>query len=495
MSVRRSRLGAVIIASVSALILLAGTSGVAVAAAHPSASAQATAGLARTASAPRLSWHALTWRTAVRSVSSSRRAVPDRMMYARRSGAIGIAALPAGTSSASRGTVVRARMFLATSQAGAVVGIRLKEAGHAGIQRYAVRLWGKGWHRMTARFVSRAAHARLVFSVVGWDIRRGNRVRVRVQSLSVSGGSTGGNPAPTPPPPPPPNPKPTSCVMNHMGIPLDGSTFAGAAYNIGNPDLSPLEAKLGARLGVDRIYFQASQVANAVSKARADVAAGRIPWVSFKLPASWSAMAGGAGDSWARDIAQKLGALNGPVWLAFHHEPENDGDIATWKRIQERLAPIVHANSNNIAYTVVLTGWSQLHGPSQYSLSNIWPNTRVDLAGFDVYNWYGQTGRSAPPKFDDLVSTYFRPLSAWARSKGIPWGLGETGASDQAMSVDPTFISKSYAAFHSYGGAAYAYYDSAHDPSISLAITTALKTADFARVAKEAPKPSQCAVR
>ncbi|MDQ6934858.1 MAG: hypothetical protein M3130_06170, partial [Actinomycetota bacterium] len=188
MPVRSSRLAAVLIAPLSALVLLLGMTGAAVAAANPSASGlAATGGLARMAgSASRLSWRPLTSRTAIQVLRGLRLASPDRMIYARRSGAIGVASLPAGTRLASRGTKVRARIFLATSQPGAVVGIRLKEAGHAGIHRYAVRLHGKGWHRLTASFVSRSAHARLVLSVVGWDIRRGNRLRLRIQSLSVT---------------------------------------------------------------------------------------------------------------------------------------------------------------------------------------------------------------------------------------------------------------------------------------------------------------------
>ena len=47
--------------------------------------------------------------------------------------------------------------------------------------------------------------------------------------------------------------------------------------------------------------------------------------MSFKLPHSWGEMAAGAGDAWAKNLAARFGRLNGPVWLAFHHEPEGDG--------------------------------------------------------------------------------------------------------------------------------------------------------------------------
>ena len=100
----------------------------------------------------------------------------------------------------------------------------------------------------------------------------------------------------------------------------------------------------------------------AVSVSKADLAKKRIPWISFKLPYSWSEMAAGKGDAWTKDLAVKLGKLDGPVWLAFHHEPEGDGDITQWTAMQARLAPIVRANASNVAYTIVVTGWNQLYG-------------------------------------------------------------------------------------------------------------------------------------
>ena len=64
--------------------------------------------------------------------------------------------------------------------------------------------------------------------------------------------------------------------------------------------------------------------------------------------------------------------LNGPVWLAFHHEPEGDGAIQDWRRMQEHLTPIVRAH-RNLAMTVIVTGWNQFYGESKYRLKNIWP--------------------------------------------------------------------------------------------------------------------------
>ena len=119
---------------------------------------------------------------------------------------------------------------------------------------------------------------------------------------------------------------------------------------------------MGQQLGVRRTYWGATQVDSAVKIAKTDLAAGRLPWISFKLPYGWADMAAGKGDAWIRDLATKLSKLNGPVWLAFHHEPEGDGDIKQWTAMQARLAPIVRSTAPNVAYSIVLTGWHQLYG-------------------------------------------------------------------------------------------------------------------------------------
>jgi hypothetical protein len=143
-------------------------------------------------------------------------------------------------------------------------------------------------------------------------------------------------------------------------------------------------------LGIRRTFWGGSTVDKAVATAKGDLAKHRLPWISFKLPHSWSDMAAGKGDAWVRGLATKLAALDGPVWLAFHHEPEGDGNIKQWTAMQAHLAPIVRSIAPNVAYSIILTGYHQYYGDAQYSLESLWPkNTKIDLAGFDIYNQYG----------------------------------------------------------------------------------------------------------
>ncbi len=221
----------------------------------------------------------------------------------------------------------------------------------------------------------------------------------------------------------------------------------------------------------------------------ADVAAGRIPWISFKLPYNWTKMAAGSGDAWATDLATRLAKVNGPVWVAFHHEPENDEtDITKWIRTQERLGPILRSKAPNAAFTVVLTGWNQLYGPSQFRLDAIWPNTTVDIAGFDIYASYGTTKngvlRLGDPSLND---TYFAPIAAWAKKKGVAWGLAETGLNDRASKDYPNWLRDTHRELDANGAIALSYFDTPLNSTENWQLSTATKRADFVNALKLSP--------
>jgi hypothetical protein len=252
------------------------------------------------------------------------------------------------------------------------------------------------------------------------------------------------------------------CTFSARGIPSAScGPLLGATYNA-NSDPSRWEAELGRTLGVRRTYWAADQVRDAVAVSKEDIASHRIPWISFKLPYSWADMAAGRGDAWVRDLAKRLSALDGPVWVAFHHEPEGDGDIADWTSMQEHLAPIVRGTARNVAYSAILTGLHQVEEDPRYGLDAVWPDTKVDIAGFDPYNWYGtETSEGVADTNEiDMKKFYFDPISRWARSKGLAWAVAETGYTDAAHAVDPTWLPRTFAQLGADDGIAMAYFNS-----------------------------------
>jgi hypothetical protein len=251
------------------------------------------------------------------------------------------------------------------------------------------------------------------------------------------------------------------CPYSRRGIPKCG-VLLGAAYG-SNTDPTSWERSMGHRLGVHRTYWGPDEVHQAVLTARDDVAHQRVPWISFKLPYSWADMAAGRGDPWARDVASRLAKVDGPVWVAFHHEPEGDSqDITQWTAMQERLAPIVRSTAHNVAYTIILTGWNQFYGPKDYSLKSLWPrDTKIDLVGFDVYNRLGAVayGRTITAR-TRFKSHYFGRFEKFAQEHQMAWGLAETGNTDVSAGVEPRFVQHLYNGVRRHGGVAVTYFNS-----------------------------------
>lgn len=293
--------------------------------------------------------------------------------------------------------------------------------------------------------------------------------------------------AASPPAPPVQPPPPTSssrqlsngCTYSTRGIPSCGA-YVGGAYN-SNGDPATWESWLSKQIGVRRAYFSSGQINSAVTMAKADAAKNRITWMSFKAPHSWKDMAAGKGDAWARELGQKLATIDGPVWVAIHHEPENDGgDIKDWTAMQARLAPIVRNAGSNIGFSIIVMGYHQFYGDAKFSLANMWPkNTTVDVAGFDIYDEYGMTKRGAVvTKHKQFRTNYFEKIQAWAKPKGIYWGLAETGFTEASVKNTPSIMSQTYNDMVATGGIAFAYFNTNLNATVDWRLnTTARKDA------------------
>lgn len=386
----------------------------------------------------------------------------------------------------TRGTRVRAHAWVRSQVAGQRVVLVVRERSASGTlraRRTRVTPRRGAWVPLATELTVRRDHATVHTSVV---LPRGTRrLHVRVDDLTVRV-KTRRPATPTTPATPATGGRvlTNGCAYSPRGVPSCGA-YLGATYGA-NDDPAPLESQIGRRLGVRRTFWTATGVTKAVATARADVAHGRLPWISFKLPQSWEAMAAGKGDAWAADLAKRLATVPGPVWVAFHHEPEGDGDITAWREMQEHLAPLVRRLAPNVAYTVVLTGWNQFFGAREYRLANLWPRgVTIDVAGFDLYNEYGVTKNGSTsttwPNFD---RDYYAPIQAWAARQGVAWGVAETAYTDAAHARRPGWIKTSYDQLVARGGVADAYFDTTLNAYGSWALSTPSKRADLASAAR-----------
>jgi hypothetical protein len=373
--------------------------------------------------------------------------------------------------------------------------VRVSEVGPAGTRPVAqgFRLTDRAWHRVTFSLTAAEDGSALDLNVLALNLQQGQRLSVDgvslVQTLAVSAPAPTPLPAPAPAPAPPRPTRPAQpdeVSTSARGVPRSGTLFGAAVGS--NTDPARFEAQVGRRLGVRRTYWGPDEVNRAVAVARQDLAQGRLPWISFKLPYTWSKMAAGVGDPWTEDLAAKLAQLPGPVWVAFHHEPEGDGRLQDWTAMQERLGPMVRREAPNVGFTVILTGWHQLFGPDKHSLDSVWPHTKVDVAGFDIYNQYGMTSNGRKiTKLTDMRATYFEPLSRWAKKKGVAWALAETGVNDAASKRYPSLIQRTYADLVATGGVALCYFNTTLNSTSSWVITSRPKLDQYARTLKHSP--------
>ena len=278
------------------------------------------------------------------------------------------------------------------------------------------------------------------------------------------------------------------CNVSARGIPSCGA-YAGAAYGA-NSNVAAWERSMGKKLGVHRTYWGAGSVASAVKTARADAANKRVPWMSFNPPHSWSSMAKGKGDAWARNLATRMKSVRGPVWVAVAHEPEGEGDMQAWKRMQARLAPIMRKAAPNLGYSIILMGYHQFYGDSKYRLSATWPNTKIDIAGFDLYEKYGvkKSGKPTINEWKKFTKDYFIPIQRWAKSKGVAWGLAETGYSNPAAAKKPNWPRVTYNAMVAQKGVAFSYFNTNLHSQANWKLSTAAKKNAFKALVRAAPR-------
>lgn len=359
------------------------------------------------------------------------------------------------------------------------------------------------WTKVNFTFTNKNAGAKFDLNVIGYDLKSDNALYIDDVTLME-----GENESPVSPPlssaepeqgdlspaPETPETQPediggyltNNSTYSKIGVPSKGAYFGAAVGS--NTDPSVFENEVGGKLGIRRTFYQANQVDNAVRNATTDLKNNRLPWISFKLPYSWKEMVAGKGDAWAKDLVAKLDALNGPVWVAFHHEPETEQNIADWTAMQKRLSPIVKNNSDNIAFTTILMGYHQLYGEEQYSLENTWPGDGlVDVIGFDVYNYQDTVKNGKVRKASDM-DAYFEHFEAFAKKHNVRWGIAETGLNNAAAGNSPEWMEETYQQIVKRGGVAMTYFNTHLNSTTSWEITDRLKTRQFADVLSTSPK-------
>jgi hypothetical protein len=145
----------------------------------------------------------------------------------------------------------------------------------------------------------------------------------------------------------------------------------------------------------------------------------------------WSAIADGSQDEWISQRADAVKALGSPVYLAFHHEPEDD--LATWGTPGDYAAAFRHIVTvfrsrgvTNVAFVWNMMNWT-FEPQSGRDPNAYYPgDSYVDIIGVDGYNWY--PGREGSPW--QTFRQVFQTSNEFAVVHNKPWMVVETGTQE-----------------------------------------------------------------
>lgn len=202
-----------------------------------------------------------------------------------------------------------------------------------------------------------------------------------------------------------PDPNPSA---RFLGDPGAGNMYFGTSTLIAGR-----ETYMGQRMGIERRYFNngtgggSDETPAAITWITNSIAAGRIPWASFKLPSTtWTGAKAGSVDTWLTNTLNSIGTATGnkgPVWITFHHEPNSTADIAANGPASDYLLMEIHLQTITDNYSwcvhvgaVLSAGYFQMFSKvPPWKMSDWASSASCDIFGLDIYNeWSPANGKN-----------------------------------------------------------------------------------------------------
>ena len=190
-----------------------------------------------------------------------------------------------------------------------------------------------------------------------------------------------------------------------------------------------VEGQIGRKFAIDHAYYQWDKAIPTAYESWT-VSQGRIPFINWKMPSSWSQVASGSQDAWIVTRAKAFKSFGYPVYLAVHHEPENDpgyGSTADYVAAWHRIVDIFRQQGvSNVAFVWNMMAWS--FDPRSGRTATDWypGDNYIDIIGADGYNW-------APAKAGSkwtMFAPIFTSVNQFAEAHGKPWMVVEYGAQE-----------------------------------------------------------------
>lgn len=188
------------------------------------------------------------------------------------------------------------------------------------------------------------------------------------------------------------------------------------------------------RVGLQRSFFGWNDGAREDAIVKADHAAGRLPWISYKPPSSarggWNAISSGRHDRELRARARRYAGYKKTTIVTFHHEPTNDntGTGAEYARAYVHCRRIIRdeIGSSHIRFVPIIGDWAfnpqnRDRNAGQYLTEEVLHGS--SFLGIDLYQNASLKGYGE--RLGHVVNLLER--------RGFPdkmIGLGETGSTD-----------------------------------------------------------------
>ena len=212
-----------------------------------------------------------------------------------------------------------------------------------------------------------------------------------------------------------------------------------------------MESKIGRRFSVDHVYHGWDRPLIGPYE-RWSAARGHtllINWKAVHETADGKSMGDGAGYVRWADIAsgrydaaivaraREIKRFKKVVYLAFHHEPENDQDKPGWRKAGtpadyrsawKHIRKVFRSQHvTNVRFVLILMGWTFRSGRA----AQWFPGSGViDVVGADAFNWFG-----TPHPGSGAWTTFraaFQAAQRFAAAKGKPVWVTETGSQEDA---------------------------------------------------------------
>jgi hypothetical protein len=196
--------------------------------------------------------------------------------------------------------------------------------------------------------------------------------------------------------------------------------------------ISGFESTLGRQLAITRHYLTWN-ISLVNSTIRWTAGAGRIPYVAWhatkkgNVAIPWASITAGTEDTWIASQAAAVRNAGFPMYLTFHHEPEDDpgnGSAADFAAAYDHVRGIFDAAGvTNVTWVVTLMATTYGGGHHGYAA---WLPESFDLLGVDGYNRHPCIANLAKHPWRSFEEI-FTPAHNASVSSGIPLFVGENG--------------------------------------------------------------------